>query len=366
MLIMRKILLCVPEICFGGAETQFRFLIDGLSKKEDIELDVIIENSCQTTLQKETNEFIKKHSNIQFIRFRSLDALSNKAAKMLSSCKMRIQLMKVLNKKEYDVILGYRVLYMLNLPYLKGKAPKVVYSVREDGKLESKNMLTKYCAAKADLIICNSQAAYDRLKKIGFNSVAYIHNGVETDRCFESIAENDRFTILVPARIENRKNQLEILKAVYEVGNNIELQVNFAGKIQEQEYYEKCLSYIREHNIEDRVSFCGAVGNIYDMYRNSDLVILASFSEGTPNVVLESFAYKRMCIASNIVMNDVLFTNKSLLFSPDDEKTLADKIVEISKMSESQKAVILEENYNFVKEKYSIAAMVDNYYKELK
>lgn len=362
---MKKVLLSVPEIYFGGAEKQFRFLIDGLSQKTDIELDVIIENSCKIKLHKETNEFIKEHPNVRFIKFHSLDALSNKAAKMLSGYKMRMQLMKVLKKKKYDVILGYGVLFMLNLPYLKGKSPKVIHSERGDGKLALKNKLTKRCADRADLIICNSQVAYDRLKENGFKKIVYIHNGVETDRYFDTLPDNKEFNILVPARIEHVKNQLEILKAIYEIDSTIKLQVNFAGEIQEDEYYNKCLAYVKEHHIEDKVHFCGAVANIYDMYHESDLVILASFSEGTPNVVLESFAYKRMCIASNIVMNDVLFVNKSLLFSPDDEKMLSEKIIEISKMSEENKETILEENYKFVKENYSIKAMVDNFYKEL-
>lgn len=358
---MKKVLLSVPELYFGGAEKQFRFLIDGLSKNSDIKLDVIIEGSCKIELNKETEDFIRKYTNVNFIKFKSLDAVSNKFAKMFSGYKMRLQLSKVLKRKKYDVILGYGVLYMLNLPYLEGKADIVIHSERGDGKLALKNALTKYCSQKADLLICNSQIAFDRLKENNYQELVYIHNGVEIDKYFNDLAKNRELTILVPARIEHIKNQMEILKAVNILKDKIDLHVNFAGEPQEEQYYRQCLKYVEDNEIQEYVTFMGPVGNIYEMYKNCDLVILASFSEGTPNVVLESFAYKRMCIASNIIMNDVLFKNKDLLFSPKEEQELAQKILEVSEKKDNGN--VIEENYMFVKENYSVDAMVENFTK---
>jgi len=53
------------------------------------------------------------------------------------------------------------------------------------------------------------------------------------------------------------------------------------------EYYEQCLARIREHGLEGRVTLRGTVA-VRDVLHDYDALILASFNEGQPVVVLES------------------------------------------------------------------------------
>nr|WP_232958695.1 glycosyltransferase [Corynebacterium marambiense] len=55
------------------------------------------------------------------------------------------------------------------------------------------------------------------------------------------------------------------------------------------EYYEKCVDYARELGIEDYVNFEGTV-NIRERLHTYDGLVLASFNEGQPIVVLETMA----------------------------------------------------------------------------
>lgn len=53
------------------------------------------------------------------------------------------------------------------------------------------------------------------------------------------------------------------------------------------EYYEQCLARIREHGLEGRVTLRGTVA-VRDVLHDYDALILTSFNEGQPVVVLES------------------------------------------------------------------------------
>nr|WP_272493687.1 GT4 family glycosyltransferase PelF [Corynebacterium antarcticum] len=65
------------------------------------------------------------------------------------------------------------------------------------------------------------------------------------------------------------------------------------------EYYEECLDYARELGIEDYVNFEGTV-NVRELLHTYDGLVLASFNEGQPIVVLESMACGLPIVGTNV------------------------------------------------------------------
>ena len=130
--------------------------------------------------------------------------------------------------------------------------------------------------------------------------------------------------------------------------------------MEEQHYCEEVKEYIKKNNLENIV-FTGYTNNILDYYKKADLVILASFSEGMPNVILESFANKRMIISSDIEMNRAIMKDEKFVFNPNSPSELAEKIKMVMNMSEVEKNATVEKNFEYIKDNFSVDKMVNSY-----
>lgn len=101
--------------------------------------------------------------------------------------------------------------------------------------------------------------------------------------------------ILNVGTIEERKNLLTILKSIKELPKQ-HLVVIGNGK----EYKNKCLQYIREHNLQDRVSFLFGIEleEIAAIYQKSEIMIYPSVFEGFGIPILEALFSKTPVITS--------------------------------------------------------------------
>lgn len=85
-----------------------------------------------------------------------------------------------------------------------------------------------------------------------------------------------------------------------------------------------------------------------------------------PNVILESFANKRMVISSDIEMNRAIMKDSRFVFNPNSPQELADKIKMVVNMQEDEKKAIVEKNFEYVKNNFSIDKMVNSYWELVK
>ena len=101
--------------------------------------------------------------------------------------------------------------------------------------------------------------------------------------------------ILNVGTIEERKNLLTILKSIKELPKQ-HLVVIGNGK----EYKNKCLQYIREHNLQDRVSFLSGIESeeMAAIYQKSEIMIYPSVFEGFGIPILEALFSKTPVITS--------------------------------------------------------------------
>ena len=101
--------------------------------------------------------------------------------------------------------------------------------------------------------------------------------------------------ILNVGTIEERKNLLTILKSIKELPKQ-HLVVIGKGK----EYKNKCLQYIREHNLQERVSFLSGIEleEIAAIYQKSEIMIYPSVFEGFGIPILEALFSKTPVITS--------------------------------------------------------------------
>ncbi len=107
---------------------------------------------------------------------------------------------------------------------------------------------------------------------------------------------------------------------------------------------------VQKLNCKDVIKIIGFVQNdeLKYYYGIADILLLPSYSEGTPNVLMEAIACNTVCIATNIGgIPDLLDDGVGLIVPPKDEKALYDAIVKVLrngfKINQKKRKELLDE-----------------------
>jgi len=108
--------------------------------------------------------------------------------------------------------------------------------------------------------------------------------------------------IIVIGRIRAAKGQLVVLKALAGIlGNNPGWGLALIGKIDENDYADKIKSLASDNGISSQVHFMPESDQIINYYNASNVVVIASISEGFSLVCLEAMACGLITIATESV-----------------------------------------------------------------
>jgi len=369
----KYVLILMPILFYGGSEKQVRYIIEGL-EQADIRVIVLIENGKKN--QEENLKYISMHKKVNFV-FLELDALvaGKKTAfrKMKSVLKICIWLIKQNKFQKIQWVMLTNFTGLVTVPLCKMLHYHVLFNERNPGIEMCKGKLKKKLLKMCDKVVANSKSASEYMSQALETSVECINNGIIIPETAYKIADTSlkkeqNINILVPARITPIKNQIVIIKAlqilVKELSEtNIILQ--FAGAIEDENYYNKLERIMREFHLEHKVQFLGFVTNMEGLYNKADIVILSSYKEGTPNVLLEAFANRKLCLASDIVMNRDICMDKRILFEVDNYKQLYSKIRWLININSTESEEILKKNYKYVCDNYRLKKMQNKYVKIL-
>jgi glycosyltransferase involved in cell wall biosynthesis len=177
------------------------------------------------------------------------------------------------------------------------------WSGREGLRIRLYEALGRIALRGFDRIYPVSPALYDDLIAHGLSSerVKLIVNAVDIrqfDACFaQRVAREPRatFNVLFAGRLCKPKGVHELIKAFALVGNTMRLR--FAGVGPEREQLEITSA---RHGLADRVEFVGAVDGMDKHFGWADVLVLPSYAEGIPRIVMECFAAGVPVIASDI------------------------------------------------------------------
>jgi len=358
-----KIFILMPQLFMGGSEKQVRYIVEGL-ESAGLCVTVLVENG--TGREKENSDYAEAHPGVNFV-FLGMNTLNveDKTKKNKTQSLKKIYGWIWKNGCGYDWAMFTNLTGLTCVPICKLFKIKVLFNERNPGvkicDSSWKRLLLKRCA----YLVANSKSASDYMSNVLNRKVEVINNGI-ADKDWAKSKSNEsksEIKILVPARINPVKNQLVVLKALNEIKQTTDVRCVFAGQIEDKVYYDSLMDYVKTNNLDGLVSFPGYISNMDDLYVESSVIILPSYEEGTPNVVLEAFLRRKKCLASDIVMNRDIVQEKKLLFGTDDYKGLANKIYWICSLEEDECDRILEGEHRFVKENYSMDVMQGKYKK---
>lgn len=156
--------------------------------------------------------------------------------------------------------------------------------------------LYKITYFRVDAIIVLAVQFEKKLKSLGYNGKVYVETTIVGNEVFNEFSiedkdyENEKINILFLSRIEKEKGIYELidaLKILNKKHNNIVLTVAGYGS-----EVDSLLQYAKKCEVEN-IIFTGFItGNDkHIVFKQADIFILPSYSEGMPLVVLEAMAY---------------------------------------------------------------------------
>ena len=136
----------------------------------------------------------------------------------------------------------------------------------------------------------------------------------------------------------------------------------FAGLVEDKAYHGRLRQFVRKNGLQDKVEFLGQTADMAQEYRKADLVLLPSFAEGTPNVVLEAYLYGRPVIVSDINVERDIVPDPRLRFGVNDALGIGECIRYVQEMPEAAYSHMIAKNRRIVLKNYGIEQMAERFY----
>ncbi len=336
-----KIAINTTSAVAGGGVTYIKNLLTYLSKINTNHQYLIL-----TTL-KGKDVFYFQHPNFTFLSFRM--ASGNPLLRILWE---QLILPFILKKEGVDVLFSPG-----NICPLFSKLPNVIMvqniepfsddlsrgrGLIQRIRLKLLKILTMISIKKAQRVIFPSMKARTLTEKSGtlMHHAEVIHHGIDKGIFHPGIEDNislqfkkkyglDKF-ILYVSHIQRYKNFFELIKAFVllkdKIGNDIQLV--FAGRCFDEEYYKEMQDFIREHRDEDRIIFLGNVPyeELPYLYSICTIFVYPSTCESFGMTLVEAMACGAPILASDIEPMTEICANAAIYFDPTNPAAMADVI----------------------------------------
>jgi glycosyltransferase involved in cell wall biosynthesis len=210
----------------------------------------------------------------------------------------------------------------------------------DNRKVRTYNLLDLLVLRYANVVIAVSNSMKKLLMKKGVKSskIKIIHNAVDKTELIATIPENEARRSLkmentypvigVVGRLGPEKGQIVFLKAFqYVLREFPHATALIIGDGQER---RSLVDVCGKTNITNNVIFTGHVNNIADYFQIMDLLVIPSFSEGFPNVLLESMILGIPVIATSVGgIPEIVNSQNGVLIPAGDHDRMGREIVRL-------------------------------------
>ena len=157
----------------------------------------------------------------------------------------------------------------------------------------------------ADLVtpVCDSNKLWEESLGADPRKIKVIYNGINTSkfRPIDIQREDKRPTVVCVSRLDVLKDVVCIIQAIKQVKMEIpEIQCLLYGGSADLEYALKCISVVKELQLEDTVKFMGPTKEPERAFNSADVVAYSGISEGFPFTIIEAMACGKAIVASDI------------------------------------------------------------------
>ncbi len=280
------------------------------------------------------------------------------------------KLRKLINDKQIDIIHANSlrmVLYSIAVKKFTNRKLKIVYTKHNVTVLEEKNpFIFAYLLNKhVKRIITVSDFEKDNLIKAGIeaNKITTVYNGVDLNQfVFCQKEKSECFKIGILARLSEEKNHELFVKIADQLRDNPNLLFYIAGDGPEQ---GKIKNLVHTQNLNHKIKMLGVVHNPEEFIKEMDLLLLTSYREVFPMVILEAMAVGTPLISINRGgIREAIIENKTgILIDEHTAEDFCNKIMDIESNEKNRKQII-ENARRKVETDFSLEQMVNKTLKE--
>lgn len=245
------------------------------------------------------------------------------------------------------------------------KIPKLIctaHNSNEGGKIRM--LAYQYTDFLSDFNSNVSQEAVEAfIEKGAFtanNSVA-IYNGIDLSR-FKYQAEredNETISLLAIGRLNEQKDYPNLLNALVEVCKIFpNIHLNIAG---EGELRSEIEALIEQLQLNHHVTLLGRRDDVPALMQQADFFILSSKYEGFGLVVAEAMACGTFVIATDCGGVREVMGTTGLLVSPQNSQILADAIINVIELSETEKLENNQHALQYVQQNFDLNKIIDQW-----
>lgn len=319
---MKKIALIINGLYTGGAENQFVKLAIGLNKKK-YKVDVFVLYGHGDL----TSTLVKTGMNVYHLNPKYNPIYGSFLGGVYASLIAYSKLRKIFKKNKYDIVHSY-------LPHAniitrlanRGLGAYCISSIRVmELKYTWQTKVDKLTKQYVDLYTTNSYVVERFIQEsldIDENKTKVIYNGVDFNKykttnkakIVEEFNLEGKKVVTMVANFREQKDHLTVVKAL---NNPLLAKLNiaclFVGFGPTTEKVDKLVIQL---GLEDTVHILGYRSDIPDILAATDVFVLSTHYEGSPNTVIEAMASKTPVIASDIPENKEIICDDSygLLF----------------------------------------------------
>ena len=313
---MQKILIIPFTLSTGGGSEKVLFtLINELSKHYQIDLIERLEcSTCQYQLPTNVRKLKSMSYTDKYLQENSQNRFGGHIHRIMLSLMIfafpRWVYAYYIKSRNYNYEISFNYLYT---SYLISHSPnhhskKIMWFHGSVNDLEWKKYIgikryiykalykmQKNALKKADHIVpisINTKKSIEKLFPSIVTKIVKINNGYNFDHIEvlsnepPLIARKEKYRLISIGRLDQNKNiilQLEVLSILKRKNINAELII--VGEGNER---NKLQTYINNYNLANDVTFTGFLKNPYPLLKTSNCLLVSSFSEGFPTVIVEA------------------------------------------------------------------------------
>ncbi|MBD5199976.1 MAG: glycosyltransferase family 4 protein [Bacteroidales bacterium] len=334
-----KILFIISSFNTGGVESVVRDLMNGMIRLDgSTEIYLLVLSNNKLDLLGQLDNRIKIH----------IIPLKNRNSGILNTFGLFFnykKIAKTIREISPDIIHTHVMLYSSLPVYLAMKSLKYKFqhfhTIHTVGlHYSSKSFLSRLkCKIESKIyktfnskIVSISPVLNDIIKEklhVNKSSIYNISNGVDL-RKFPNLKTKSEepksdFNIIYLARLDNGKNHITLLKAIYLVKEKIpNIKLHLIGDGAEK---ENITNFISSNQLNDTVVMHGDVQNVVPVLQDGDVGVFPSEFEGCSIAILEMMASGLPIICSSIPAFTSIFSSDEVLyFECFDYKKIADHI----------------------------------------
>lgn len=292
---MRTIFFLVPSLAGGGAEKFILGLSDHIDKsKFDITLIVIDKRGENASYQNNNIKIIDlKENKVKGATFKIIRLIKEEKPDLVFSTLGHL-----------NILMSFISIFFPKIKFI-GRETSIASLNKTNGL---KNYLTnkiKFFLNRLDCVVAQSESMkVDLIDNFNIkkDKITVINNPVDFKKITqnkhtdETLFDRSKINLLAIGRLESVKGYERMLKSFALVKNIDEFRLSILG---DGTLKNELMSLAIDLNINKFVKFLGFSNNPYKYIEQSDLLLITSYSEGFPNVVLEANACGKFVLGFN-------------------------------------------------------------------